>query len=397
MRKRRAFLAMGPYLAAWLMALALALALTLTLAPGAAQAAGAVRIAVAAPLTGPVAAAGDDIKAGVVMRVEAVNAAGGIGGRPVEPVFFDDLCEPREAALVAASIARDPDIVGLVGHMCSSAHLAALPTYVREGLPVVTPTATSVVIAAKNRDEDGRVWSFRTVYRDDFQGKFLAKYMAKVLGLRRAALLYENNDYGLGLKKAFLKQARRRGLAVVAVEAYKKGDLDFTALLTKVKAAAPQGLFIAGYYAEGALIADQARKIGLAVPKFGADALDSPDYIRLAGAGAEDTYLTAPALDATPGSAAARFVADFKERYHREPTWMGVYAYDAAGVLLAAAATGPDRGRIRAALAARAAEADGFAGITGPIYFDANGDCQRPAFVKMVRNGAYVPAPQQLE
>lgn len=143
-----------------------------------------VKIAVAAPLTGTVAAAGEDIKAGVVMQVAAVNAAGGIGGKPVELVPFDDLCEPREAALVAQAVARAPDIIGVVGHMCSSAHLAALPTYVREGIPVVTPTATSVVISSRNRDEEGRVWSFRTV-RDDFQGKFLAKYMAKVMGFKR--------------------------------------------------------------------------------------------------------------------------------------------------------------------------------------------------------------------
>ena len=200
----------------------LVMAMLLVLVPVAATAGDSLKIAVVMPLTGPVAAAGDDLKGGVLMKVDAVNAAGGVNGVKVEPVFYDDQCEPREAALVAMSIATTPEIVAIVGHMCSSAHLAALPTYLREGIPAVTPTATSEVISAKNRDEDGKVWSFRTVYRDDFQGKFLAKYMGKVMGLRRVAVLYENSDYGIGLKKSFLKQARRRGLTVVGVEATRR-------------------------------------------------------------------------------------------------------------------------------------------------------------------------------
>jgi len=200
----------------------LAMAMLLVLVPFAATAGDSLKIAVVLPLTGPVAAAGEDLRGAVLLKVDAVNAAGGVNGVPVEPVFYDDQCEPREAALVAMSIATTPEIVAIVGHMCSSAHLAALPTYLREGIPAVTPTATSEVISAKNRDEDGKVWSFRTVYRDDFQGKFLAKYMGKVMGLRRVAVLYENSDYGIGLKKSFLKQARRRGLTVVGVEATRR-------------------------------------------------------------------------------------------------------------------------------------------------------------------------------
>lgn len=373
-------------------------AFSLACAPGVAAAGPPpVRFAVAAPLTGNVASAGDDIKAGVLLLVEAVNAAGGVGGRPVEAVFFDDQCEPREAAMVSAAIAMDPDIVGVVGHMCSSAHLAALPAYLREGVAAVTPSATSVVISSRNRDERGLIWSFRTVYRDDFQGKFLATYLYKALGLRRIAMLYENSDYGIGLRKSFLKQAGRRGLTVVGVEAYKKGDLDFTPQLTKLKAAGPQGLFIAGNYAEGALIAGQAASVGLAVPKFGADALDSPDYIRLAGPAAENTYLTAPLLDETPGSPGRRFVEAFIERNGRAPVWMSAYAHEAAAALLAAVSRGgATRDGVRSALAAMRTPETGSPGLAGPVFFDANGDCPRPAFVKMVRDGAYVAAPQQL-
>ena len=366
--------------------------------PAPALAGESIKIAVAAPLTGNVAAAGEDIKNAVAMKVAEQNAAGGIDGKRVEAVYFDDLCEPREAALVANAVANDPDIVGLVGHMCSSAHLAALPTYLREGVPVITPTATSVVISARNRDEEGRVWSFRTVYRDDAQGKFLAKYLAKIMGYRKVALFYELSDYGLGLKKSFLKQARRRGLTVVGVEAYKKGDLDFTPQLTKLRAAGPEGLCIAGVYAEAALIAGQARTLGFPVPKFGSDALDSTEYIRLSGPAAEQTYVTAPFLEDTPGSPGRRFIEAFKAQFGHDRDWMAAYAYDAAGVLLTAIAqAGPDRHKVRAALAAMRTPETGYAGITGDLFFDASGDCDKPVFVKLVRDGAFVPAPRQMD
>jgi branched-chain amino acid transport system substrate-binding protein len=91
----------------------------------------------------------------------------------VEAVYFDELCDPKEAATVAPRITGDRGIVGVVGHVCSSAHLAALPTYVRAwACPVISPTATNVTISEQKADRAGRVWSFRNVYLDDYQGKF---------------------------------------------------------------------------------------------------------------------------------------------------------------------------------------------------------------------------------
>lgn len=356
-----------------------------------------IKIAAPAAYTGSAAGYGENIKAGVTMKVDEINAAGGINGDKLEVVFFDDQCEPREAATVSTSIVNDPDIVGIVGHLCSSAHLAALPAYVREGIPSITPTATSVAISDKNKDEDGKVWSFRNVYRDDFQGKFLADYMAKVMGLKKVAVFYENNDYGIGLKNAFVKEAKALGLTVVGEEAYKKGDQDYTPQITKIKGAAPEGLFVAGYYQEGALIADQASKLGLNVPKFGADGFDNADYIKLGGAATDNTYLTAPFLAETAGADAKKFIAAFKDKFKRDMDWMSANAYDAAGIIAQAIAkVGPDRAKIREFLVAMDTPEKGYKGVTGNNYFDAAGDCQKPAFVKMVKDGKFVPAPKQM-
>jgi len=374
-----------------------ALSLAVGFSSGAAFAADSIKIAVPAAFTGSAAGYGENIKAGVNMKVEEINAAGGVNGKKIEIVYFDDQCEPREAATVSTSIVNDPDIVGIVGHLCSSAHLAALPAYVREGVASITPTATSVAITEKNKDEDGKIWSFRSVYRDDFQGKFLADYMDKVMGLKKVAIFYENNDYGIGLKEAFVKEATKLGLTIVGEEAYKKGDQDYTPQLTKLKATGPQGLFIAGYYQEGALIADQAAKLGMDLPKFGADGFDNADYIKLGGKATDKTFLTAPFLAETAGPEAKKFIDAFKAKYNRDVDWMSANAYDAAAILIEAIAkAGPDRAKIRDYLAGMTTPEKGYKGITGNNYFDASGDCLKPAFVKEVKDGKFVPASKQI-
>ncbi len=364
---------------------------------GAAHAEDVIKIAVPSPFTGAAAGYGDNIKAGVAMKVEEVNKAGGVNGKQIEAVYLDEQCDPKEAATVSTKIANDKELVAIVGHLCSSAHLAALPTYVRIGVPAISPTATNVSISDKNKDKKGRVWSFRNVYRDDFQGGFLAEYISKVLGLKKVAVFYENNDYGIGLKTAFVEKAKQAGLEVVGEEAYMKGAQDFTPQLTKLKSFDPQALFIAGYYAEGALIADQAKKMGLNVPKFGADGLDNADYIKLAGDAAEDTYMTTPFLAETASDKGKAFIEAFKAHYDRDVDYMSANAYDAAGIVIdAISKVGPDRVKIREYLAGIDSPEKAYEGVTGKTYFDAKGDSQKPAFVKMVKGGAFVPAEKQM-
>jgi len=182
------------------------------------------------------------------------------------------------------------------------------------------------------------------------------------------------------------------------VEAYVKGATDFTPQLTKLKSAAPQGIFLSGYYPEGALIATQAKKVGLDVLKFGADGFDNADYIKLAGDAAEGTYLSTPFIASEAGPEAKAFVDAFKAKYNRDVDYMSANAYDAAGILIQAVAkVGPDRAKVRDYLAAMNTPEKGYKGITGVTYFDAHGDAQKPAFVKMVKGGAFVTAPKQLK
>lgn len=378
--------------------LVVAFAMTAFLAVGnLVLAADVIKIAIPTPLTGPAAGYGDNVKAGVAMKIDEINAKGGVNGKKIEAVYFDEQCDPKEAATVGTKIAGDKELVAIVGHLCSGAHLAALPNYLRAGVPALSPTATNVTISDKGKDAKGLTWSFRNVYRDDFQGVFLADYMAKALGLKKVAVFFANSDYGIGLKGAFMKQAKAVGLDVVGEEAYKEGSTDFTPQLTKIKGAAPDALFIAGYYAEGSLIADQAKKLGMNVPKFGADGLDNADYIKLAGPAGDSTYLTTPFLAETAGPEAKAFIEAYKAKFKRDVDWMSANAYDAAGMVIEAISkVGPDRAKIREYLASINSKEKAYKGITGLTYFNDKGDCEKPAFVKMVKNGQFVPAEKQM-
>ena len=128
-----------------------------------------IRIGVAAPFTGDLAGYGDNIKAGVNLKLKEINDAGGINGKMLELVWGDDLCAPKDAGTVASKFATDKSIVAVIGHLCSSATLAAMPIYVRAGMPTISPTSTNPTIGVV-----GKGWFFRNCYTDDFQGKYLA-------------------------------------------------------------------------------------------------------------------------------------------------------------------------------------------------------------------------------
>ena len=348
-----------------------------------------IRIGVAAPFTGNLAAYGDNIKAGVNLKLKEINDAGGINGQKVELVWGDDLCQPKDAGTVGSKFAADKSIVAVIGHLCSSATLAAMPIYVRAGLSALSPTSTNPTIG-----QVGKGWFFRNCYTDDFQGKYLASYVvSELLGVKKVAIFYENNDYAIGLKDSFVEGAKESGITVTGAEAYMTGTTDFTPQLTKLLRDKPEAIFLCGYHPEGALIAGQGRKLGFDGPFFGADGIDNEDYIKIAGKAAENTYCTVPFLAASAGPAGQDFAERYKKAYGRDVDWMSANAYDCLGILAhVIAKTGPDRKKIRDGLAALNSKENGYEGITGLTYFDEKGDCSKPAFVKKVENGKFVPA-----
>jgi branched-chain amino acid transport system substrate-binding protein len=352
-----------------------------------------IKIGLAAPMSGDAAAYGEIVKNGAMMKIDEINAAGGINGKMLELVVGDERCDPKEAAAVAQNFVSNAEIVAIVGHVCSSAMLAAIPIYDVAGPAVISPTCTNVNIGTASANR----WSFRDVYRDDFQGEFLAKYSKEVLGLKKVAIFYDTNDYAIGLKDAFEAAAKEIGLEVVGTGAYTGDTVGFAPELTKFKELAPDGIFIAGYYEKGGLILSQAQKLGIKAQFMGADGLNNPELINIAKEAAEGFIASTPFIFEA-NEAGMKFKADFESKYSVTPDWMAANSYDCVGILAdVIAKVGTDRNAIRDGLQAMNSPETGFNGLTGVTYFDENGDCQKPAYVAVVKDGNFVAAEKQMK
>ena len=349
-----------------------------------------IKIPVASPFTGPLASFGEGVKNGALLKADEINAGGGINGKKIEIIFGDELCDPKEAAAVATRFASDPEIAIVVGHLCSSATLAALPIYREAGLPAITPASTNPEIGKSSP------YYFRNVYKDDFQGDFLARYAKNVHDFKKIVIFYEVNDYAIGLKEAFVRQAKKLGLRVLGAEAYMAETTDFKASLTKFKMMRPDAIFIPGYAPQATLLISQARSLGLKCAFFGADGLD--DAIMLKNPDADGLFVTTPFLVDRGGVMVKEFVERYRQKFAIEPNWFAANTYDAVGLAAAAiTAAGLDREKVRAYLAAISSPEKAYQGITGATYFDENGDCLKAAFVKVINDGQWVSAEEQLK
>ncbi len=357
-----------------------------------------VRIAVCGPMTGSAAAFGEMIKNAAKLKEREVNDAGGItvGGRKlrVEAVVFDDKGDTTEAANVARKVSSDDSLRLVIGHFNSTCSLAAKDAYNRVGIVEFSPGSTNVDVCR------GGPFTFRNLYRDDFQGQQIATYHARILKLTRIAVLYDNDDYGKGLMQSFTQQATKDGLRIVASVPYlRERTQDFKPLVQQAKDAGAEGIFVAGLYNEAALITKTARNdLQMTCSIFGGDGVMSPTYITNAGKAAEGARVATPFLvhEGSGGPEAKAFVESFKAMHKKEPDTWAALTYDAFGMALAAIEkAGLDRQAIRDQLASARDEASGYRGVTGVTYFDAEGDCySKPVFVAIVKDGAFVPAEQ---
>lgn len=267
-------------------------------------------VGVAGPFTGDGAQYGEMIKMGATLMQEKINEEGGIKGKKLKLIFEDDKGDPKEAANVAQKFASDPSIVAVIGHFNSSCSMAGKPIYKQMGIVELSPGSTNKDICI------GSDWTFRDVYRDDFQGYALAEYIYNQLGAETVAIFYDNDDYGRGLMGFFVERAEELGLEIVRSEAYTRDTQEFTPQLTNIKKENPDVIFISGLYTQAAMIATQARKLGIETPFVGADGLLSSDLIKNGGEAVEGILITCPFIPELAGEKGMEFVDNFKEKFN---------------------------------------------------------------------------------
>jgi len=345
-------------------------------------------IASANPMTGDSAQFGDIKVKAIQLALDQFNARNVLGGTQVKLLVGDDTGNPKEAPNVAQKFAADSKLLALIGHWNSSCTLAARGIYEAAGLPVITDSVNKAIT-------DGTTpHLFRISLTDTAQAESLAAYAYNIIGKRRAAILYTANDFGNGLMNDFTQKLTEFGGEILASETYFEGQSkDFSPQLTKIKEKQPDLLFVAGYYVETALIAQQARAMGLDMQILGTDGISSQELIKLGGAAVEGIMFGGFFHPDIEFSGTRDFTDAFKAAYNKDPDTYAALAYDSARIILGAIEKyGPQVTRENIATFIR--ECKDFPGVAGPITFVDN-DVVRGVIVITVKDGVFVPAADQ--
>ena len=308
-----------------------------------AQSSGPILLGVSGPLTGPNAQYGTQWKEGFDLALDEIHAAGGINGRKLAYDFEDSQSDPRQSVAIAQKFVSDPRIVMELGDFSSTASMAASPIYQRAGL---------VQFGFTNSHPDftkGGDFMWSTSVSQAEEQPLLARYAVSHLGLKKLAVLHLNTDWGRTSRDYFVNAAKGYGAEVVVTEGYIADERDFRSTLVRVRDANPDGLILISYYSDGALIARQARQVGLKQVICAASSVYSPKFLELGGDAVEGVHLGTRYFPGDPRPEVRKFVAGFKAKYAgQEPDSFNAYAYDAMNMAAAVLKIGgTDRKAIR--------------------------------------------------
>jgi branched-chain amino acid transport system substrate-binding protein len=351
-------------------------------APGSAAATtGEILIGEYGSLTGSEASFGQETHNAIMMAIEEVNAAGGVGGRKIRILTEDDQSKAEEAANAVTKLITQNNVVAVLGEVASSSSLAAAPICQANRVPMITPSSTNPTVTEKGD------YIFRVCFLDSYQGQSMANYLTNELKMKTAALLIDmRSDYSTGLAQFFEQQFMKNGGRIVARQSYAKGDNDFRSQLTAVRAANPEVIFVPGYYNDIGQIAMQARDLGIHQPFAGGDGWESPKLIEIGGKALEGSFYSTHYFPSDPNPIIQKFVTKYRQQHNRTPDGLAALAYDAALIVVDAIkrAGTTDGPKLRDAIAAT----KDFQGVTGTITLGPDRNPQGKSMVIVeVQNG----------
>lgn len=348
-----------------------------------------IKIGLNYELSGNVSTYGTSLVQGIELAYKEINADGGVLGKQVELIKADNQSKTDEAANISSRLATRDKVVAILGPATSGNTKAALPPAQENKVPLISASATADDVTL---DSSGNVreYVFKTCFSDSFQGITMANFAKSEFSYTKAAILRDNtSDYAKGLSENFSKTFIEGGGTIVAEEAYQAKDTDFKTLLTSIKAADPEVLFVPGYYEEVGLIVKQARELGLTVPILGADGFDSPKLVEIAGAEAlEDVYYSNHYSSGDTSDEVGAFKERFNAEYGKDPDAFNALGYDMAYLVADALerAGEADPVKLKDALAAT----DGFKGVTGSLTMDEFHNPIKAVTILKVEDGAPV-------
>lgn len=338
------------------------------LGAGAAQA--DIVIATAGPMTGQYAIFGEQMQKGAEQAVKDLNAKGGVLGEQLSLQVGDDACDPKQAVAVANQFVNE-EVVFVAGHYCSGSSIPASQVYNEEGILQISPASTNPQFTEQGFDN-----VFRICGRDDVQGPFAADYVVDNNIGSKVAVIHDKTTYGKGLADDFKKQLNARGVEETMYEAITAGDKDFTALITKMKQAGVDLIYLGGYHTEAGLITRQASEQGLDAVMMSGDALVTDEYWAITGDTGQGTLMTF-SPDPRKNAVAQPVVKEFQAQGY-DPEGYTLYTYAAIQIWAQAV---EEAGTVDLEPVVEALHSMQFESLLGTIAFDEKGDPKGSGYV----------------
>lgn len=341
-----------------------------------------IKLGNSAPLTGPLSIYGQTTNNGIKLAIEEVNANGGILGKKVGWVEYDDKGEITDAVTNYNKLMEDK-VDAIFGGVPSKPALAIAESSVNDGVLYITPTATQANIT------EGKPNVFRTCFTDPFQGEVLAHFSKEKLNAKKVAILRnQSSDFSMGVADVFEKKAKELGMEVVADESYGDSDTDFKAQLTNVRGQNPDVLFIPDYYEKVALIAPQVKEAGIDATLVGADGWDTVLSVmdESSFSSLDNSYFSNQFTLEDPSEEVQTFLKNYKEKFGENPSTFAAEGYDTVYLYKQAVEAAGTTEWAKVIDALKKVE---FKGVTGSFTYDENNNPIKTAKMIRIENGEY--------
>jgi len=344
-----------------------------------------IRVGWIGPLTGDLGYYGQMIKKATDLAVEEINRAGGINGARLRVLYHDDTLDPKKGVSAFLKLVTTDKVPLVVQAAGSSVMLAEAPLAEKHRVVLISPTCSNPKIKLAG-DYVFRVWP-----SDNYQGVSLAEFIFNDLKKKEVAVLYLNNDYGIGVKEEFAKKFKELGGTILASEGFEQGTSDFRTQLTKVTASSPDVIFLSSHYKEGSLLVKQAKELGVKSQTVASDACYAPEFLQLSGGAAEGLIVANLYWDPDSEDPVVRnFVDEFKKEYGERPEVYAAAGYDCLKVIALAMKNG---GATSEGIKKALYDIEGFKGVTGEITFDTYGEVRKRYDLFVVRGGGFKEYP----
>ena len=359
------------------------LALVFSIFCGTAMAANTIKIGVLAPLTGFAADDGINVKNSVIMAADKLNDEGGLLGKKVELVIYDDRADPKEAVALAYKLIEQDRIVGFVAGSYSFPTRAVAPIFQESEIPLISAYAIHPDVTAAGD------YCFRNGFLGTVEGRGCAHVAVNNLKAESIALIHADNDFGRTLARGAHEYliATAPHVEIVYEAAYPFAEKDYKPYLSRIKALDPDVVIASGYFFQSGPMIKQAREMGIDSIFVGEEGSDSPQFLKIAGDASEGFIMVTNLNRDDNRQFVQDYLEGYKERFGEETCMVGASAYDAFVVLTEAMKkAGTTNGKkVRQAIA----DMKGLDGITGAISFTPEGEVVKPLQVQVVKDGNF--------